>query len=471
MARPGPISRSRLRLAAVYLAVIGVILYGAGLGMFGLLMRSNWSALEREVETLAGTLHDSLKPLLPAEARPSAQLAAVLPGLCLAGDPCPSPPSLISRHAVSVTDPERFYLRLLDPRGVLIAHSPGSPSQSPRAQAEHLGPAWSVVVGPGGERSMQYSIHLHRSHTPVHSGAKARELDWGYLQIGRSLRGLDAERQRLWWAIQTIVVLALLVAGLASWWLSGLAMRPLLVAYRQQEQFTADAAHELRAPLANLLGVVEAHRRQPPDDAVARDQMLAAVHGQGQRLSRLISDLLLLARLDGPQSAAAVQPCSLTQIARDLLEETSEEAAEAGLTLKLLDVEEEAEIMGVESELYRLVSNLLLNAIQYTPRGGEVVLRLGRERSQVVLQVQDTGIGIAPSDQQRIFDRFYRSDPGRSRRQGGTGLGLSIVAAIVHRHRGQISVASNHGFGSVFTVKLPMVGGRILEDLRVAGNT
>jgi two-component Ni(II)/redox sensor kinase NrsS len=145
-------SRSRLRLAAVYLLVIGVILYSAGLGMFGLLMRSNWSALEREVETLAGTLHDSLKPLLPAEAKPSPQLAAVLPGLCLVGSPCQPAPSLIPRHAVSITDPERFYLRLLDPRGVLIAHSPGSP----RAKAERSSPAWTVVAGPGGERFLQY---------------------------------------------------------------------------------------------------------------------------------------------------------------------------------------------------------------------------------------------------------------------------------------------------------------------------
>lgn len=456
MAKPGPIPRSRLRLAAVYLAVIGVILYGAGLGMFGLLMRANWKALEREVETLAGTLHDSLKPLLPEEARPSPQLAAVLPGLCLVDDPCPSPPSLISRHAVSVTDPERFYLRLLDPRGVLIAHSPGSSSHSPRAKAERLGPAWSVMAGPGGGRFLQYSIHLHRSHQQEHSGANALELDWGYLQIGRSLRGLDAERERLWWATQTIVVLALLVAGLASWWLSALAMRPLLAAYRQQEQFTADAAHELRAPLANLLAAVEAHRTQPPADAVAREQMLAAVYGQGQRLSRLIGDLLLLARLDGPEAGAGLQSCSLTQIARDLLDETSEGASIAEVQLRLQGGDDDLNVLGVESELYRLVFNLLLNAIHYTPSGGEVVLSLSREGHQALLQVRDNGIGISSADQRRLFDRFFRSDGGRSRSQGGTGLGLSIAAAIVRRHQGEITVSSKPGAGSLFRVRLPL---------------
>jgi two-component Ni(II)/redox sensor kinase NrsS len=458
MLRPGPIPRSRLRLAAVYLVVIGMILYGVGLGMFGLLMRANWSALEREVETLAGTLHDSLKPLLPPEARPSAQLAAVLPGLCLVGDPCPSPPSLMSRHAVSVTDPERFYLHMLDPGGVLIAHSPGSPSRSPRTKAQRPGTVWTVVEGPGGERFLQYSIHLHRSHRAAREGADSMELDWGYLQIGRSLSGLDAERERLWLTTQLMVVLALLVAGLASWWLSGLAMRPLLAAYRQQEQFTADAAHELRAPLANLLAVVEAYKSQPPTDAVARDQMLEVVNGQGQRLSRLITDLLFLARLDGPEAAVAVQPCSLSQIARDLLEETSEAAAAAGLQLRPLGGENDLYVLGVEAELYRLVSNLLQNAIQYTPPGGEVWLSLRREGNHGQLLVQDSGIGITLADQQRIFDRFFRSDPGRSRRQGGTGLGLSIAAAIVRRHHGQISVDSKVGSGSVFSVKLPFAG-------------
>jgi len=458
MVRPGPMSRIRLRLAAVYLLVIGVILYGAGLGMFGLLMRSNLSALEREVETLAGTLHDGLKPLLPEEARPSPQLAAVLPGLCLVGDPCPLPPSLMSRHAVSVTDPERFYLRLLDPGGALIAHTPGLPSSSPRGMAERPGQSFSVVEGPGGERFLQYSIHLHRSHKPAHSEANSLALNWGYLEIGRSLRGHDAEGERLWWVIQLVVVMALLVAGLASWWLSGLAMRPLLEAYRQQEQFNADAAHELRTPLANLLAVVEAHKTQLSSDPLAGERTLTVVYKQGQRLSSLITDLLLLARLESSEAEVIQQCCSLSQIARDLMEETSEAAAAADVQLSLLAGEDDLNVFGVESELYRLVANLLQNAIQYTPRGGEVVLSIRREGNHGQLQVQDSGIGINPADQQRIFDRFFRTDPGRSRSRGGTGLGLSIVAAIVRRHHGQISVNSKIGSGSVFTVNMPLAG-------------
>lgn len=252
------------------------------------------------------------------------------------------------------------------------------------------------------------------------------------------------------------MVLALLVAGLASWWLSGLAMGPLLAAYRQQEQFTADAAHELRAPLANLLAVVEAHKSQLSADPMAGEQTLAVVYKQGQRLSRLITDLLLLARLEGPEAAAARQPCSLAQIVRDLLEETSEAASIAEVRLRLQGGDDNLNVLGVELELYRLVSNLLLNAIHYTLPGGEVVLSLRRDGSHGLLEVQDSGIGITAADQQRIFDRFFRSDPGRSRQQGGTGLGLSIVAAIVRRHRGAITVRSDGHSGSRFTVTLPL---------------
>ncbi|MCP9884118.1 GHKL domain-containing protein [Synechococcus sp. ATX 2A4] len=273
------------------------------------------------------------------------------------------------------------------------------------------------------------------------------------------MRGLDAEAERLWWAAQTIVLVALLVAGLASWWLSGLAMQPLLKAYRQQEQFSADAAHELRAPVANLLAVVEAHRRVAPEEQKAGNDMLAVVWGQGQRLNRLITDLLLLAQLEAPELAAALQACDITQIASDLIEETAEVATAAGVTVQLV-TNNEAAIMvhGRERDLYRLVSNLLLNAVHYTPPGGTISVSLRRERHQVVLQVEDSGTGISTADQQRIFDRFFRSDPGRSRQRGGTGLGLSIVAAIVRRHHGQISVASKLGSGSAFTVKLPAAG-------------
>ncbi|MEB3321689.1 MAG: two-component system sensor histidine kinase RppB [Synechococcaceae cyanobacterium] len=449
-----PIPRSRLRLALLSLLVMGAILYGAGFGMFRLLMRAHRAALEQEVETLAGTLHDSLKPLLPAEARPSAELASVLPGLCLAGRPCLPQRSLVERHAESITDSERYQVRILDGAGTLLAHSPGAEGRSTALPEGE----WSEVRGEEAGRFLQYTIHLHHSHAAPSPRSSDVSEEWGYLQIGRSLAGLEAERERLIWIGHSIFLLALALAGLASWWLSGLAMRPLLEAYRRQEQFTADAAHELRAPLANLLATVEACRTASPPDRSAVERTLEVVQQQGRRLSRLIADLLLLARLEEQDPAGSLDSCRLAEIASDLAEEYAEVSREAGVRLRLDLQEPDLTVKGMESELYRLVANLLANAIHYTPPGGEVVLSLRREGNRAVLEVSDSGIGISPADQRRVFDRFYRSDPGRTRRGGGTGLGLSIVAAIVRRHHGRVSVSSTPGQGSVFTVEMPLSG-------------
>ena len=119
--------QARLRLAGLSLLVMGALLYGAGFAMGRLLLQSQESAIRRELQALAGTLHDSLKPVLPQRARPTSALVAVLPGLCIAGEPCKAPDSLVERHVISATDPDRYKLRVLDQSGALIASSPGTP--------------------------------------------------------------------------------------------------------------------------------------------------------------------------------------------------------------------------------------------------------------------------------------------------------------------------------------------------------
>jgi len=154
--------RARLRLAGQSLLVMGTVLYGAGFCMGQLLLQSQEAAVKRELETLAGTLHDSLKPALPHDARPSASLASVLPGLCLAGEPCRPPADLIQRHAISATDSDRFQLRVLDQSGTLIARSPGALQQDPRPG--QLG--WSLSGDRSTGRWGVYTIHLHHAHGP-----------------------------------------------------------------------------------------------------------------------------------------------------------------------------------------------------------------------------------------------------------------------------------------------------------------
>jgi two-component Ni(II)/redox sensor kinase NrsS len=438
--------RARLRLAGLSLLVMGSLLYGAGFAMGRLLLKIQEAAIQRELETLAGTLHDSLKPVLPQQARPTASLAAVLPGLCLAGEPCKPPANLIHRHAISATDPDQFKLRVFDQRGDLIASSPGLIPQAPKPGQ----PGWSLSVDRSSGRWATYAIHLHHAHGPG-------EPTWGYLQISRSLADLDAEAERLWWLGHGVFVLAMLAMAAASWWLAGLAMAPLLEAYRRQEQFSSDVAHELRTPLANLLAVVEAERgaaEQANPSAVAS---LNRVLAQGQRLQRLIADLLLLATLEQPTRQESQEPCRIAECLEDLIQDFSEAATAKSVSLKLQISAAGAVVNGPESELNRLLANLLSNAIQHSPVGGVVRIELDRQGSELCVAVSDQGPGIPRDEQERIFERFYRSDSSRSRQSGGTGLGLAIAQAVARRHRGRITLQSTPGSGSTFRLQLPVL--------------
>ena len=418
------IRRARLRLAGLSLLVMGSILYAAGFAMGRLLLQAQEQALQSELVNLAGTLHDSLKPMLPPSSAGPASLAAVLPGLCLADQPCPAPTTLIERHALGVTDPERFQLQILNGEGEVVAASPPSREPTP------------------GSLTLTTSVVLHRSHG-------AQEQDWGSLRLSRSLAGLEAEAQRLWWLGHGVYVLALLVIALASWWLAGLAIAPLVEAYRRQEQFSADVAHELRTPLANLLAVAEANRGQPG---------LARVLAQGQRLQQLIADLLLLASLERPGVKTPMQRCDLAEITADVVEDWSEIAVASEQTLSMALEAETTTLRGNERELSRLLINLISNALQHSPCGGTVEVRLESQGRWLALSVGDQGPGIPLEDQQRIFDRFTRLQPDRSRQNGGSGLGLAIAQAIALRHGGEIRVVSEPGKGTTLSVLLPAAG-------------
>jgi two-component Ni(II)/redox sensor kinase NrsS len=432
-------------LAGLSLLVMGTLLYGAGLTMGRLLVQTKEAAIRRELETLAGTLHDSLKPVLPREAQPSSALAASLPGLCLARQRCRPPETLMDPHTISASDPERFQLRVLDADGELMAASPGALPLGAAA----LPTGWTLTTTRAGERWGTYTIHLHHAHGPG-------ERTWGYLQISRSLSDLDAEREQLWWLGHGVFALAMLGMALASWWLAGLAMAPLLEAYRRQEQFNSDVAHELRTPLANLLALVEAGRAETEADSRALAN-LNRVLAQGQRLQRLIADLLLLASLEQAPCPQALEPCRIAESLEDLIEEFSETARIRGVTLTLQCSDPDLMVPGRATELLRLLSNLLSNAIQHSPPRGLVRVALHREGSELHLAVSDQGPGITSSEQKRIFERFYRSDSSRSRGTGGTGLGLAIAQAIVRRHRGRLTVQSTPGVGSTFILQLPVL--------------
>ena len=224
-------------------------------------------------------------------------------------------------------------------------------------------------------------------------------------------------------------------------------------AFRRQRQFTADASHELRTPLTVIKGQIDValQREREPE---AYRQVLRAANEEVDRLTRLVASLLTLARADAGQIPIALERVSLADLVASSLEQVGPLAKQRGV--RLLAVPSPAVTLRADEDLLlELLLNLLDNAIKYTQSGDEVAVQWIVNGRDVALSVRDTGIGIAPEHLSRLFDRFYRVDEARSRAEGGTGLGLAISRWIATVHGGSISVESEPGRGSTFTVHLP----------------
>jgi signal transduction histidine kinase len=226
--------------------------------------------------------------------------------------------------------------------------------------------------------------------------------------------------------------------------------------FHTQRRFLADVSHELRTPLTTIQGNVDLLCRGAAEDPQIRRETLAIIEGEVARMSRLVADLLLLARADAGIQLE-VEPVELDTLLLEVYRQAR--LMSDGVDVRL-GHEDQAVVMGDADRLRQLFLNLVDNALKYTPAGGQVKLSLYNEQDQVRVVVSDTGIGIPEEDLQPgpsglplIFERFHRSDPARS--QGGTGLGLSIAHWITQAHGGQVTVESQLGAGSRFTVLLP----------------
>jgi heavy metal sensor kinase len=228
----------------------------------------------------------------------------------------------------------------------------------------------------------------------------------------------------------------------------------LEAAFARQRQFTADASHEIRTPLTAIIGQIDVALGWPGNLESYRTT-LRAVRQQTERLTRLTNDLLLLARMDGQQVTPPTEPIDLGSILPALGAQLEPLANAQGVTL-VMPTFPSIIVLGNEDHLIRLFTNLLDNAIRYTPSGGRITLATTYQPGQVVIRVSDTGPGIAPTHLPHLFDRFYRVDRGRNRAQGGSGLGLAIAQSIAQTYGGSLSVESTVGLGSTFSVRLPV---------------
>ena len=392
----------------------------------------------------------------------------------------------------------------LDPRLVLAA-----PSDPPYDAIAQLSPplmgtdepvegAFGLLVTP----EQRWRVYVQ----PIHQGSATA----GYLETLTPLGRLDASI-----AAYRTLLLALGVAGLATallggWAIAGGALRPIAhltetagtithsrdlshriqmpqhhdelgrlaatfnemlasieTAYQAQQRFVADASHELRAPLTAIQGNLELLRLHPNMLAADRDEALAEAERETNRLTRLVADLLALARADAGV-ALHRRAVALDEVVLDTFRTARTLATGQELVLEPF---EPVQVVGDEDRLKQLVLILVDNALKYTPADARVLLGLRQLGTEAEVLVRDTGVGIGEDDLPHVFERFYRADPARNRDSGGTGLGLPIARWIARQHGGDVTLESTAGHGTTAIIRLPALASRAVDAADVEDTT
>jgi len=226
---------------------------------------------------------------------------------------------------------------------------------------------------------------------------------------------------------------------------------------QSQRDFVANVSHDLKTPLTSIQGFAQAILDGTASAPEELSQAAGVIYSEADRMHRMVLDLLELARMDAGIADFKRQPVDLTSLLRGLVDKLSPQARQAQVNLRA-EIGPLTTMTGDEDHLVQAFGNLVDNALKFTPANGEVVIRAGQAAGQVEVSVSDTGPGIPSEALSHIFDRFYQVDKSRSRERRGSGLGLSIASEIINTHRGTISIQSQPGKGSTFTVTLPVAG-------------
>ncbi|MGQ0657417.1 MAG: phosphate regulon sensor histidine kinase PhoR [Chromatiales bacterium] len=236
---------------------------------------------------------------------------------------------------------------------------------------------------------------------------------------------------------------------------------------QMRSDFVANVSHELRTPLTVVSGYVQtlcADERNCPE---AWRPLLAQVQAQTDRMTSMIQDLLLIARLENDRSPAPSEQVAIAELVRRVHAEAQTLGGDSR-HLFYLEIDPDLQILGDEKELYSAFSNIVTNAVRYTPPRGIIRIKWCRHEGGARFSVEDNGIGIPPQHVPRITERFYRVDAGRSRDSGGTGLGLSIVKHVLNRHGATLQIDSTLGKGSVFCCDFPPARISVLDQAELA---
>jgi heavy metal sensor kinase len=387
-----------------------------------------------------------------------------------------------------------IYFRLLDEGGKVLMSSEGVTGEIVPVDLDLLKRV--RLDGTGEPRSIKpFSEKEHfRMYThPIISGEKLTH----YIQLGTSLKFYDRTVEKFRENILAAIPLALLIGALVGWLLARGSLRTIqdiigktrtITARNLRErltprgsgdeldeliktindmisrieegfqritQFSADASHELRTPICSMRGEAEValSKERSPDEY---RRILSQYVERFDHLTHLINELLLLSKSDLNREELTWTSINLKELLANLHEFFGVLAEQRGVEFAL-DGMEDVTIQGDKGKLQQLFTNLIDNAIRYTPSSGRVTVSLRSRRDEAVVSVSDTGMGIDERDLPHIFERFYRVDKSRSKEIGGSGLGLSICQWIVQAHRGEIKVYSKPREGSTFTVHLPKI--------------
>jgi heavy metal sensor kinase len=279
-------------------------------------------------------------------------------------------------------------------------------------------------------------VLARRSLAPVgYIASKARNITSNNLDERLATRGTDDEMDYL---IRTINEMISRLEG----------------SFKRIAEFTADASHELKTPICALRGEAEVLLSKVRSNEEYQEGLAHFIERFDQ-LNRMINDLILLSKTDSSQVELKMDPVRLSLLIHDIGDLFQVLAEQKNISLNI-DPCQETVVMGDKIRLQQLFTNLIDNAVKFTPEGGSIRIRVEKNRDFVQVKVKDTGIGIPKEEQENIFKRFYRVDKSRSKETGGVGLGLSIAEWIVHAHHGKIKVESEFNKGSAFTVYLPL---------------
>ncbi len=276
----------------------------------------------------------------------------------------------------------------------------------------------------------------------------------GYVRVSQSLEELDETINKLDWGLSGGIFVALAFSGVGGIWLTRQAMQPIEQSFQRLKQFTADASHELRSPLMAVKSNAAVALKYPEGMRETDVEKFAAIASATNQMTQLTEDLLFLARNDRIPSQKW-EKIDLTAILENLVQLYKPSAIAKQINLQT-QITQNIHLVGDAVQLTRLFTNLIENALNYTLTGGVVEIKTNKNTTYVDIKFQDTGVGIAPEDIEKVFERFWRADSSRSDHYGGSGLGLAIAGAIAQNHGGSISVTSTIAKGSCFTVRLPM---------------